>query len=87
MLIDNAGGMFPTKEVYSDLDIDKLETLAPTQPHRNVDLALVKADTEGLLPSMFPPQALVLIYDRLCQNTYHSAEYYIWDSRRTPSGP
>lgn len=49
VLIDDAGGMYPTDEVYSDLDIDKLETLAPTQPHRDVDLALVNADTEGLL--------------------------------------
>lgn len=47
MLIDDEQGMHSTKNVYSDLDIDKLETLAPTQPHRNVDLTLVEADGQG----------------------------------------
>jgi hypothetical protein len=32
--------------VYSDLFTD-LETLSPSQPHRDVDLAVVQADTEG----------------------------------------
>jgi hypothetical protein len=40
--------MYATDEVYSDLDIEKLETLPLTQPHREVDLLLVKADQAGL---------------------------------------
>jgi hypothetical protein len=49
VLTDDAGGMHATNEVFSDLDIEKLETLAPTQPHRDVDLTLVDADTKGLI--------------------------------------
>lgn len=52
MLIDNAGGEFATKTIYSDNDVDKLESLAPTQPHRNVDLEIVKADQDGSYNNM-----------------------------------
>ncbi|KAJ7494663.1 hypothetical protein B0H11DRAFT_2002881 [Mycena galericulata] len=44
---DNAGGMHGSATIYSDLNIPQLETLPPTQPHRNVDLALVEADSRG----------------------------------------
>ncbi|KAJ7844450.1 hypothetical protein B0H13DRAFT_1647959, partial [Mycena leptocephala] len=33
--------------VYNDTDIAQIETLPATQPHRNVDLAIVEADTQG----------------------------------------
>lgn len=52
VLIDDVQGMHSTKNVYSDLDINKLETLAPTQPHRNVDLTLVEADAQGVVCSL-----------------------------------
>ena len=46
-MIDDARGMFPSDKIYSDVNIAQLETLPETQPHRLVDLALVKADREG----------------------------------------
>ncbi|KAJ7227111.1 hypothetical protein GGX14DRAFT_693137 [Mycena pura] len=47
VLSDNANGMRSTSTIYSDLNISQLETLSPDQPHRNVDLALVEADSHG----------------------------------------
>jgi hypothetical protein len=47
VLVDDAHGMFPSDKIYSDLNIAQLETLPETQPHRLVDLALIKADNEG----------------------------------------
>jgi hypothetical protein len=46
VIVDNAEGMHSGCTVYSDMDTD-LETLSPSQPHRDVDLAVVQADTEG----------------------------------------
>jgi hypothetical protein len=48
VLIDCAKGMFASDTIYSDNNIEKIESLSPTQPHRNVDLEIVKADREGL---------------------------------------
>jgi len=36
--MDNAAGMYPTDVIYNDMDAAQIETLAPTQKHRNVDL-------------------------------------------------
>ncbi|KAK7033075.1 hypothetical protein R3P38DRAFT_3313147 [Favolaschia claudopus] len=47
VLSDSADGMHSSQPVYSDLDIPQLETLPPSQPHRDVDRALVEADSEG----------------------------------------
>ncbi|KAJ6505934.1 hypothetical protein DFH09DRAFT_943541 [Mycena vulgaris] len=47
VLSDQADGMYAAPTIYSDLDISQLETLSPDQPHRNVDLALVEADSKG----------------------------------------
>jgi hypothetical protein len=46
-LVDDAHGMFSSVKIYSDLNITQLETLPESQPHRLVDLALIKADKEG----------------------------------------
>ncbi|KAG6327950.1 hypothetical protein ID866_11139 [Astraeus odoratus] len=51
VLIDNALGRYPTDAVYDDLDPDQIESLAPTQLHRNVDLAIVQADKEHYIKS------------------------------------
>ncbi|RXW21741.1 hypothetical protein EST38_g4132 [Candolleomyces aberdarensis] len=51
VLSDDARGMYPTETIYDDLNIKQIESLAPTQIHRNVDLALVDADTEGYIRS------------------------------------
>ncbi|KAF7291315.1 NmrA domain-containing protein [Mycena indigotica] len=44
---DQAKGAFSSTKVYNDLDIPDIETLPPTQNHRNVDLAIVAADADG----------------------------------------
>lgn len=47
VLIDNAKGMFASDTIYSDNDIEQIESLPSTQNHRNVDLEIVQADGEG----------------------------------------
>ncbi|KAJ7701214.1 hypothetical protein B0H17DRAFT_1046230 [Mycena rosella] len=47
VLADDAKGMHVTDTIYDDSDADQIETLAPTQMHRNVDLAITQADVEG----------------------------------------
>jgi nucleoside-diphosphate-sugar epimerase len=47
VLIDNAKGMFACDTIYNDNNVEQIESLAPTQPHRNVDLEIIKADGEG----------------------------------------
>lgn len=34
--------------IYDDADADQIETIAPTQIHRDVDLLITAADTEGM---------------------------------------
>jgi hypothetical protein len=45
--------MFSSQTVYNDTDIAQIETLPATQPHRNVDLAIVEADTQGMTLPLF----------------------------------
>jgi hypothetical protein len=47
VLTDNAMGMFAYDIIYSDTDVEQIESLPPTQPHRIVDLEIVNADKEG----------------------------------------
>jgi len=47
VLTDNAAGNFEGTDIYSDLDIPKIESLADTQFHRLIDLAIVAAAEEG----------------------------------------
>ncbi|KAJ7495506.1 NAD(P)-binding protein [Mycena latifolia] len=51
VLADEAWGMHSDATVYDDSDADQIETLAPTQIHRNVDLAITQADAEGYIKS------------------------------------
>jgi hypothetical protein len=44
--------MYPGETIYNDDDPDQIETLAPTQSHRHVDLELVQADKEGITASL-----------------------------------
>ncbi|KAJ7637693.1 hypothetical protein DFH06DRAFT_649933 [Mycena polygramma] len=57
VLSDDADGMFSSPTIYSDMNIDQLETLSPDQPHRNVDLTLVEADSQGYVKThiILPP--------------------------------
>jgi len=47
VLSDNAKGLYHYDTIYNDADPDQIETLAPTQPHREVDLEIVNADKQG----------------------------------------
>ena len=49
MLIDDAQGNYVSDEIYSDLNIHRLESLPHTQPHREVDVAITDASEEGAL--------------------------------------
>jgi hypothetical protein len=40
--------------IYDDSDADQIETIAPTQMHRDVDLAITTADAKGLRPEHEP---------------------------------
>ncbi|KAG6331882.1 hypothetical protein ID866_7208 [Astraeus odoratus] len=51
VLIDNAKGLYPTDVVYDDLNPDQMESLPPTQVHRNVDLAILQADKDHYIKS------------------------------------
>ncbi|KAG7089748.1 hypothetical protein E1B28_011402 [Marasmius oreades] len=47
VLSDDAAGKHQTDTVYDDKNPNQIESLAPTQMHRNVDLEVVAADNEG----------------------------------------
>jgi len=47
VLCDDAKGMFATDTVYSDSDVEAIDSLPPTALHRMVDMEIVKADTDG----------------------------------------
>jgi len=48
---DDAFGMHGSSIVYDDKDTKQIDSLPPTQIHRNVDLALLEADREGYIKS------------------------------------
>ncbi|KAF8920257.1 hypothetical protein CPB85DRAFT_1372989 [Mucidula mucida] len=47
VLSDDTKGMRATETIYSDLNTALLDTIAPTQPHRSVDLTMFEADEQG----------------------------------------
>ncbi|KAF7344096.1 NAD-P-binding protein [Mycena venus] len=48
VIFDDAKGMHSDATIYDDSDADQIETIAPTQKHRDVDLLIIAADTEGM---------------------------------------
>ncbi|KAF8896241.1 hypothetical protein BD779DRAFT_1608539 [Infundibulicybe gibba] len=52
VLTDDAAGQYATDTIYDDADPDQIETLAPTQFHRDVDLEILNADKQGQLVDM-----------------------------------
>ncbi|KNZ81922.1 hypothetical protein J132_10201, partial [Termitomyces sp. J132] len=76
VLIDNAAGAFAGETIYDDANPDQIETLAPSQPHREVDLAIIKADKEGyvktyiILPSTIYGLASNKLVDLGIQNPH-----------------
>ncbi|KAJ7154106.1 hypothetical protein C8R46DRAFT_1118699 [Mycena filopes] len=51
VISDNAKGEFPGDIVYDDSDVKQIQSIAPTQMHRDVDLAITEADAEGYIKS------------------------------------
>ncbi|KAF5358818.1 hypothetical protein D9758_008565 [Tetrapyrgos nigripes] len=51
--------MSETDVIYDDANPDQIETLAPTQPHRNVDLKILDAEKEGFFKSCIVLPTLV----------------------------
>lgn len=51
VISDDAKGMHSDVTIYDDSDADQIETIAPTQMHRDVDLAITAADAEGYIKS------------------------------------
>ncbi|KAI0768145.1 NAD-P-binding protein [Trametes elegans] len=47
VISDNAGGMYGSDTIYYDSDTEQLDAIPITQPHRNVDLAVIAADKAG----------------------------------------
>ncbi|OJT06574.1 hypothetical protein TRAPUB_2569 [Trametes pubescens] len=47
LLTDDARGMYATETIYSDLNVEQLKAIPPTAFHRNVDLLIIEADTQG----------------------------------------
>jgi len=47
LLVDECDGTFEGKTVYSDLNVEQLESLPDTAFHREVELAVIAADKEG----------------------------------------
>ena len=62
MLCDDAQGMYAYDTIYNDTDVKQIESLAPTQLHRNVDLAIVEADKQGKLSNPLWVARMKLIY-------------------------
>lgn len=51
VLIDDAKGLHSTDIIYDDMNPDQIDSLPPTQPHRNVDLTILKADRDHYVKS------------------------------------
>ncbi|KAF8552970.1 NAD(P)-binding protein [Imleria badia] len=49
IVMDDPKGAYGTEEVWDDTDLAKLDTIADTQIHRNVDAPILAADKEGYL--------------------------------------
>ena len=50
LAMDNALGDRATNKIYYDSDADQIESLPDTQPHRNIELAVLSADKAGARP-------------------------------------
>ncbi|TFK49690.1 NAD(P)-binding protein [Heliocybe sulcata] len=76
LVVDNAEGKYATDNLYSDLDIAKIEALDSKQPHRWVDEVIAAADDEGyvrthiILPSMVFGIASGPLFDKGISNPH-----------------
>ena len=59
IIVDDTKGNSSTETVWDDTDVAKLDTIADTQLHRNVDILILAADKEGescTHPTLPPPR-------------------------------
>ncbi|KAJ7255829.1 NAD(P)-binding protein [Mycena haematopus] len=76
VIIEDAKGLSPGTKIYDDSDPDQIASLPPTQPHREVDLAITAADAEGyvktyiILPSTIYGLASNRLVDLGIQNPH-----------------
>lgn len=47
ILGDHAEGEFAGKDIYSDLETTRIESLPAANPHRHVDVVVVEANKQG----------------------------------------
>jgi hypothetical protein len=45
--MDDANGMYVSDVIYSDINVQQIESIPESAIHRNVDLQIVSADSEG----------------------------------------
>lgn len=64
--------MFPSDLVYDDMNVEQLETIPDSAPHRIVDLIIVKADQEGTLLLLILTSQRRLKRSRLCSDLYRT---------------
>jgi hypothetical protein len=80
--------MYAYDTIYNDADPDQIETLAPTQMHRDVDLALLNADKQGVSDFIIVSSTTTDgSSGRLCERLYRSSVDDLrrrhWKTRRT----
>lgn len=44
--------MYTTETIYDDFNASQIATISDTQPHRNVDLAILEADKQGKISTL-----------------------------------
>lgn len=47
ILIDNALGKFAGEDIFSDLDVSKIDAIPVTAPHRESDTNILEASKQG----------------------------------------
>lgn len=48
-------GLIAADSVYDDSNVEQMASISPEAPHRAIDLAIIKADTEGTPISLTAP--------------------------------
>ncbi|CAL1702850.1 unnamed protein product [Somion occarium] len=59
VLGDQAKGLHDSDVIYDDTNFEQIEALPPSQPHHDVDIAIVEADKQGYLKSYIVVPSLV----------------------------
>jgi hypothetical protein len=67
--MDDAAGDNTSDTIYDDANPDQIESIADTQPHRNVDVELLKADKDGALQLFSVLIILAYIYKGMSRFT------------------